>query len=68
MADDYQITFTDQPEWGIIGGGVHNYNIAQAGNDKGQMLRFSSFFSAYSAVSAVKLLFSFDFKKALEYS
>lgn len=40
MADDYQITYLDKPEWGIIGGGISNYNEQQAGADSGKNLCF----------------------------
>jgi hypothetical protein len=31
MHENYQIISVEQPEWGIIGGGIQNYNIKQAG-------------------------------------
>lgn len=40
MAEHYQIVHLDKPEWGIIGQGIHNYNIEQAGDDRGQQLCF----------------------------
>ena len=33
MANDYQIEYTDTPEWDIIGGGISDYNKQQAGDD-----------------------------------
>ncbi len=40
MTEEYKITAVDKPEWGLIGGGIHNYNIQQAGPDQGQTLCF----------------------------
>lgn len=40
MCIEYQIVKADQPEWAIIGGGVHNYNIQKAGDDNGQTFCF----------------------------
>jgi GNAT superfamily N-acetyltransferase len=40
MHEDYQIISVEQPEWNIIGGGIHNYNIHQAGEDHGQTMCF----------------------------
>lgn len=43
MEEDVQIVYLDQPDdtaWEIIGGGIHNYNIDQAGDDHGKMLCF----------------------------
>lgn len=37
---EYQIIYVDKPEWGIIGGGVSNYNTQQAGDDDAQTLCF----------------------------
>ncbi len=39
----YQIRYMDNPSdaaWGVIGGGIHHYNIAQAGDGHGKMLCF----------------------------
>jgi GNAT superfamily N-acetyltransferase len=38
MSEKYQIVSVDTPEWGVIGGGIHIYNIQQAGDDKGQTI------------------------------
>ncbi len=40
MNEEYQIVSVDKPEWGLIGGGIHNFNIQQAGDDKGQTMCF----------------------------
>lgn len=40
MTKEYTIEYSDQPEWGIIGGGISEYNSQQAGDDKGQNLCF----------------------------
>ena len=40
MDEEYQIGYVDQPEWGIIGGGISQYNKEQAGDDKGKNLCF----------------------------
>lgn len=43
MTEDYQITYMDKPDnaaWGIIGGGIHQYNIDRAGDGQGKMLCF----------------------------
>ena len=40
MTDDYTITYTDQPEWDIIGGGISDYNKAQTGDDHPKRLCF----------------------------
>ena len=40
MNKELQIVSVDQPDWGLIGGGIHNFNIAQAGEDNGQSFCF----------------------------
>jgi GNAT superfamily N-acetyltransferase len=40
MHEKYPIVSVEKPEWGIIGGGIHNYNIQQAGEDNGQTMCF----------------------------
>ena len=40
MDQEYQTEYLDQPEWGIIGGRITEYNKQQAGDDKGQNLCF----------------------------
>ena len=43
MEEDYQIIHMDKPDdtaWRVIGGGIHDYNIAQAGDDQSRMLCF----------------------------
>ena len=41
MDDGYRVEYVEKPEssvWGAIGGGLHDYNIRQAGPDHGQGL------------------------------
>ena len=40
MNKELQILSVDNPEWAVIGGGIHTFNIEQAGEDNGQMLCF----------------------------
>ncbi len=40
MNKEYKIVSVEKPEWGLIGGGIHNFNIQQAGEDNGQTLCF----------------------------
>ena len=40
MDEDYKIVYAEQPEWGVIGGGISEFNRGQAGDDKGQILFF----------------------------
>jgi hypothetical protein len=40
MSENIKIISVEKPEWGIIGGGIHNYNIQQAGEDHGQTMCF----------------------------
>src|SRR5512139_1516326 len=40
MDEDYQIVPTDQPEWDIIGGGINEFNKAQAGDENAKRLCF----------------------------
>jgi ribosomal protein S18 acetylase RimI-like enzyme len=40
MPEEYQIVSLEKPEWSIIGGGIHNYNIQQAGEPDEQNLCF----------------------------
>jgi N-acetylglutamate synthase-like GNAT family acetyltransferase len=43
MDEEYQIVYVDKPEeaaWGIIGRGLQNYNVQQAGDNKFQRLCF----------------------------
>lgn len=40
MTNDYTITFTDQPAWDIIGGGLTIFNHQHAGDDRPQRLCF----------------------------
>jgi GNAT superfamily N-acetyltransferase len=43
MAEDYQIRYVDKPDdavWDVVGGGIHEYNIQQAGGSQGKELCF----------------------------
>ena len=40
MDEEYAIVYVDEPEWGIIGQGINNYNRQQAGEDDAQSLCF----------------------------
>jgi ribosomal protein S18 acetylase RimI-like enzyme len=40
MDEEYQIVELEQPEWGVIGGGISDYNTQQAGAENGQNLCF----------------------------
>lgn len=40
MDEEYQIVYKDEPEWGIIGGGIQDYNTQHAGDDRGKHLCF----------------------------
>jgi GNAT superfamily N-acetyltransferase len=40
MEKEFSIVYVEKPEWGIIGGGINEYNKKQAGDDKGQQLCF----------------------------
>ena len=38
MSDNYQILSVEKPEWGIIGGGIGQYNAKFAGDDSAKSL------------------------------
>ena len=43
MSEDYQIIYIDKPDdaaWGVIGGGIHQYNRDRAGDGQGKILCF----------------------------
>lgn len=43
MENGYNIVQADKPDdpmWGVIGGGIHHFNIQQAGDDHGKQLCF----------------------------
>ena len=40
MEENYKIVYLEQPEWGIIGEGISNFNEQKAGDDSGQNLCF----------------------------
>jgi GNAT superfamily N-acetyltransferase len=40
MAEEFNIVYVDEPAWGIIGGGISDYNTEKAGDDEGQNLCF----------------------------
>jgi ribosomal protein S18 acetylase RimI-like enzyme len=41
MGEEYQIVYLDKPEWGIIAGGLSQYNKQQAGEDNARNLCFA---------------------------
>jgi GNAT superfamily N-acetyltransferase len=41
MTEEYTITFTDQPAWDIIGGGITDFNQQHAGDEHPQRLCFA---------------------------
>lgn len=44
MNAEYQIIQIEQPDdaaWNLIGGGIHDFNIQQAGDDHGKLLYFA---------------------------
>lgn len=44
MAEDYQVVYVEKPEeaaWGVIGRGVHTYNVAQTGDTNFQRICFA---------------------------
>jgi len=41
MIEEYQIVYKDTPEWGVIGGGIREYNQQQAGDGDGKSLCFA---------------------------
>jgi GNAT superfamily N-acetyltransferase len=40
MNENYQIGSVEQPDWDAIGGGIHNFNIQQAGEGNDQTMCF----------------------------
>ena len=40
MSKEYQIVLVDKPDWNVIGGGIHQYNTAEAGDMNAQTLCF----------------------------
>jgi hypothetical protein len=40
MHEEYEIVYLENPEWGVIGGGISEYNKQQAGDDTGRNLCF----------------------------
>ena len=40
MDEEYQIVYAEAPEWDIIGGGINDYNKAQAGDEHAKRLCF----------------------------
>jgi GNAT superfamily N-acetyltransferase len=41
MTEEFEIVYLDQPEWGVIGGGISEYNTQEAGDDNGKNLCFA---------------------------
>lgn len=40
MKDEFEIVYLEKPEWGVIGGGISEFNSRQAGDDNGKNLCF----------------------------
>lgn len=40
MSEAYEISYAEQPEWAVIGGGLSAFNKEQAGDDHGENLCF----------------------------
>ncbi len=40
MDEEYQFIYLEEPEWGVIGKGLREFNLQQAGDDKYQNLCF----------------------------
>lgn len=40
MDDAYRIAYVDEPEWGVIGQGIRDFNVQQAGDAHGKALCF----------------------------
>lgn len=40
MEEEYSIVYVEEPEWGVIGGGIRNYNTQRAGEDNAKTLCF----------------------------
>jgi GNAT superfamily N-acetyltransferase len=40
MDEEYKIAYSEEPEWGVIGGGISAYNEEKGGESKGQLLCF----------------------------
>jgi len=40
MDDGYRIAHVDEPEWGVIGQGIRDFNTQQAGDAQGKVLCF----------------------------
>lgn len=40
MNEEYEIVYLENPEWGVIGGGISEYNTQQFGDDSGRNLCF----------------------------
>jgi len=38
MTDEYRVEYREQPEWGVVGGGISDYNTEQAGEEMSQNL------------------------------
>jgi ribosomal protein S18 acetylase RimI-like enzyme len=38
MKETYKIVYSEEPAWGIIGGGINEYNDQQAGESNGKLL------------------------------
>jgi len=40
MTEDFEFTYVKEPDWDVIGGGISEYNLQQAGDDTGVYLCF----------------------------
>lgn len=40
MKEEYEIVYLEDPAWGVIGGGISEFNTQQAGDDAGKNLCF----------------------------
>ena len=38
MSEEYEIVYTEEPAWGVIGGGIHEYNEREGGESHGKIL------------------------------
>lgn len=38
MSEEYKIVYTEEPAWGVIGGGIHEYNEQEGGESHGKIL------------------------------
>jgi ribosomal protein S18 acetylase RimI-like enzyme len=53
MDEEYRITYVDEPEWGVIGGGIRDYNNQQAGDGHAVNLCFALYAPDQTIVGGV---------------